>query len=214
MEYLYCALMGYIVGCFNPSYIIARFNGVNIKKSGSGNAGASNVVILFGKALGIVCALIDIFKAFFVIILAQNLFPEFTQAFAVTGAFCIIGHIFPFYMKFRGGKGLACLGGMILAYDWRFFLGILGCEILLVLLVDYICFVPMSGSVAFAVWYGIFTKDMIGAFVLMLTAVVIILKHIENIKRIFEGREAHFSYLWKKEEKERMKKHIKTEPRR
>ena len=58
MEYLYCILMGYLVGSISPSYIIAKINGVNIKKSGSGNAGASNVLILFGKALGFICALL------------------------------------------------------------------------------------------------------------------------------------------------------------
>lgn len=209
MEYLYSALMGYFVGCFNPSYIVARCNGVNIKKSGSGNAGASNVVILFGKALGVICALADIFKAFFVILLARHFFPGFTQALAVSGSFCIIGHIFPFYMKFKGGKGLACLGGMILAFDWRIFLIMLGCEIMFVLIVDYICFVPMSASVIFTVIYGMITKDWVGTVVLSAVALVILCKHFENIKRIFEGREAHFSFLWKKEEKERMKNHIK-----
>ena len=209
MEYLYCILMGYLVGSISPSYIIAKINGVNIKKSGSGNAGASNVLILFGKALGFICALLDIFKAFFIIMLAEYLFPQIDSVLAVTGTACILGHIFPFYMKFRGGKGLACLGGMILIFDWRVFLGILFGEIILVLIVDYICFVPMSASVVFAVIYGAMTKDYIGMAVLFVGAAVIIFKHFENIRRIREGREAHFSYLWKKEEKERMRKHIK-----
>ena len=67
MEYLYCVLIGYFVGCFNPSYILGRIKGVDVKKKGSGNAGASNALMLFGKLMGVICALIDIFKTFFAI---------------------------------------------------------------------------------------------------------------------------------------------------
>ena len=208
MQILYCSLVGYIVGCFNPSYILGKLKGVDVKKKGSGNAGASNALILFGKFMGVICALIDIFKAYFVILLTKRLFPDFDLSLAVTGSACILGHIFPFYMKFRGGKGLACLGGLVLAFDWRVFVGLLGLELIFVLIVDYICFVPMSASVIFAVTYGSMTRDMIGTLILLGVSAVIILKHVENIKRIKNGTEAHFSFLWKKEEKERIQKNI------
>ncbi len=208
MEYLCCTLIGYFIGAVNPSYFIAKSKGVDIKKHGSGNAGASNVLILFGKVKGVICALIDIFKAYFAVLLTKYLFPEFFLATALTGSACILGHMFPFYMKFRGGKGLACLGGTILAFGWRVFVGLLSAELILVLIVDYICFVPMTASVVFAVTYGLMTGDVAGSLILMCVAFIIIVKHFENIKRIRNGTEAHFSYLWKKEEKERIQKNI------
>ncbi len=208
MEYIYCTLIGYFIGSFNPSYLLGRSKGIDIKKKGSGNAGASNAVILFGKVSGVICALLDIFKAFLAIKLAEMLFPDFTLTFVLTGSSCILGHIFPFYMKFRGGKGLACLGGMILAYDWFIFIILLTSELVMVLIVDYICFVPMSASLVFAAIYGIMTKDIVGTVILLLVSLIIICKHFENLRRIKNGTEARFSFLWKKEERERVKRNI------
>lgn len=211
MGYLYSTIIGYFIGCINPSYIIGKIKGVDIKKSGSGNAGASNVIILFGKVRGIICALIDIFKAYLVILLTRNLFPGLVCGLAVTGSACMLGHMFPFYMGFRGGKGLACLGGTVLAFDWRVFLILLAAELIFVLIVDYICFVPMTASVAFSVIYGVMTRDIIGAVILFAVAVIINIKHIENLRRIRDGLEAHFSFLWNKKEKQRIMEKIKKQ---
>ena len=113
MKYVLCILIGYLMGSINPSYIIARLRGFDIREKGSQNAGASNALILFGKVIGIGCALFDIAKAAFAIWLCETLFPEFAYSYAVTGVACIVGHSFPFYMKFKGGKGLACLGAYL-----------------------------------------------------------------------------------------------------
>ena len=195
MEYLWCALIGYLVGTVNPSYLLGRIKGTDIREQGSGNAGGSNALIVFGKIAGVLCSLFDIAKAFAAVLLARQLFPGFPQALAVTGCAVILGHIFPFYMKFRGGKGLACLGGVILAYDWRLFLIMLAAEIVLTLVTDYICFVAPTASAAFAVIYALQTKDFVGAAVLAVAAAVIFVKHLRNFKRIREGTEIRFSYL-------------------
>ena len=151
MSSFLCILIGYGVGMINPSYLIARARGFDIRKSGSGNAGASNAVITMGKGVGIFSALFDIFKAFFVTVCAGALFPETICARELAGCACILGHIFPAVMGFRGGKGLACLGGLILALDWRLFLILLAGEMLLAFAVDYICVVPMTAAVIFPV---------------------------------------------------------------
>ena len=163
MDFLYCILIGYFIGTVNPSYIIAKIHGFDIREKGSRNAGASNAVILLGKTIGILCALFDIAKTFFAIWLSQKLMPDFALAFSVTAVACSLGHIFPFYMKFKGGKGLACLGGMILAFDWRVFLIMLAIEIVVVLVSDYLCIVPLTASVVFPIVYGIMEKNLWGA---------------------------------------------------
>ena len=196
MEYLACPLLGYFVGTLNPSYLLGRIRGMDIRKKGSGNAGASNALILFGKLAGVLCALFDIAKAFFAIRIVQRLFPTFVPALALCGAGCVLGHIFPFYMKFRGGKGLACLGGMLLAYDWRLFLAVLAAEIVVVLVTDYICFVATTASLAFLAVYAIRTRDLAGAAALALAAAAIWWRHFENFRRIRAGKEMRFSYLW------------------
>jgi glycerol-3-phosphate acyltransferase PlsY len=199
MPYLWCALMGYLTGTLNPAYLTAWLKGVDIKKRGSGNAGASNALILFGKAVGVLCALFDIAKAALIVRLAMHLFPENPHAFALTAAACILGHIFPFYMKFRGGKGLACLGGAILAYHPLVFAVMLTLEIVIVLVTKYICFVPMTASVLFTILYGVLERDPVGIAILISVCVVIFCKHMVNLRRIRAGSELRISYLWNRD---------------
>lgn len=209
MEYLLCALIGYLIGTINPSYWIAKKKGFDIRTKGSGNAGASNALLLFGKLLGVICAVLDIAKAYLAIALAEALFADFRYAFAVTGVACIIGHIFPFYMKFKGGKGLACLGGVVLYFNWKVFLIMLVVAVVIALITDYICFVPLSASAVFPLVYGVMERSVWGALMLMIAAAVMIVKHIENLQRIRNGTEMHLSYLWKPEaEMERLKSKI------
>lgn len=209
MEYVHCAVMGYLIGTINPSYIIAKIKGFDIRKKGSGNAGASNALILFGKIMGIICALLDIAKAYLSILLMTSIYPDFKYAFAVTAVGCVLGHIFPFYMGFKGGKGLACLGGMILFFDWRVFLIMLTLAVILALVTDYICFVPLAASTVFPFVYGGMAKNIGGAAILLIVTAVIAMKHIENLRRIANGTEMHLSYIWKpKKEMERMKQNL------
>ena len=199
MKYVLCILIGYLIGAINPSYIIAKIRGFDIREKGSGNAGASNALIIFGKVVGVVCALFDIAKATFAIWLCGKLFPELTYSFAVTGVACILGHVFPFYMKFRGGKGFACLGGMILAFDWWVFLILLAAEIVVAIVTDYICFVPLTASALFPIVYGIMCRDVWGALIIALIFPLMLYKHKENLRRIKQKTEMPFSFLWNKE---------------
>ena len=184
------------MGTINPSYIIAKINGFDIRKRGSHNAGASNAVILLGKTVGFTCAIFDIVKPCVAIAVMKHVFPDFKLAFALTGCACILGHILPFYRGFKGGKGLACLGGVILTFDWRVFLVMLLCEVVVAFVTNYICFVPMTAAVAWPFVYGFITKDILGTICFAVVGMVILIKHVENIKRIAGGREMHFSYLW------------------
>lgn len=200
MNVIGCILLGYLVGGINPAYLVGKRKGFDIRHRGSGNAGASNALIVMGKKAAIFSALFDIFKAFLVASFAAQLFRKMVYSKILAGVACIIGHIFPVFMNFRGGKGLACFGGVILAYNWRLFVVMLLAELLLVLLVDYICIVPITASLAFSFIYAVHTEDNVGTLLLLGCAAVIFFKHVENIRRIRNGTEAHFSFLWKREE--------------
>ena len=200
MKILICLIIGYLIGGINPSYIIARIKGFDIRKRGSGNAGASNALITMGKAIGIISALFDIAKAYFSVKIASLLFPEVHLAGTVCGSACIIGHIFPLLMGFKGGKGLACLGGIILAYDLRLFLVFLFVEIILALIVDYICIVPITASIIYPVLYGVMEMSVIAGMIVAVPCVIMLIKHKENMRRISMGTEAHLSFLWRRDE--------------
>ncbi len=209
LSVILCVLFGYAVGTINPSYLIGRLRGFDIRKSGSGNAGASNAVITMGKKVGIFSAFFDIAKATAVFYLARVIFRDLPLASEIAAVSAVFGHIFPFYMKFRGGKGLACLGGLFLAVDWRLFLIALAVEILLVLWVNYICIVPITASVALpflywglgdsgAGWLRHAANGWQGALILGAATLGILSRHVENIRRIKEGTEMHFSFLFSK----------------
>ena len=206
---LACGVIGYLVGTINPSYFIAKIKGFDIRGRGSGNAGGSNALITMGNKIGAICMILDILKSYLVVTAIMYFLPGNKHAAIVAGVMCIIGHMFPFYMGFKGGKGFACLGGLILAYSSKLFVIMLAAVFILVLVTDYICVGPMAASVAFAIIYGIYEKDVMGFAILMVGAGLIIYKHIENIKRIREGREVHFSFLWRKdEETQRVQKNM------
>lgn len=206
MRYGLFFLISYLVGAVNPSYLLARMRGIDIRRRGSGNAGASNALLLFGKLRGGLCALFDILKAFTVTLAAKLAFPGDTLLFAVAASACILGHIFPFYMKFRGGKGLACLVGIFLAFDLRVFGILLVCEMVAALVTNYICVIPMTAAVALPLIYGVMTRDGAAALLLGLVGAVVLWRHFENVRRILQGRELRLSYLWNKEaETARMK---------
>lgn len=205
MSVVYSSLIGYVLGCINPSYLIARFKGIDIRERGSKNAGASNAVIVLGKFIGIFAAVFDIMKAFFAYRLSEKLFPGCDYAGILSGCFCILGHIFPAVMGFRGGKGLAALGGVVLAYNVKLFFVLLLCEMLVLLITGYICFVPVTASFAFAVCYAFSERNVWMSVLLFALSAVILLKHTVNFKRIKNGTEMRISYLWKKdEEKDRI----------
>lgn len=200
MQIIFCALLGYLFGNINPAFILAKFKGFDIRKRGSGNAGASNTVITIGKKAGLLVALFDIFKAFAASLLAAYLFPQIKYAKILSGSCCILGHIFPVLMKFHGGKGLASLGGTILAFNPWIFASLLAFEIILGFSIDYVCVVPVTGSLIFTLIYSLITGDPVGTLIISIISIVILFKHIENFKRIQNGTEAHISFLWKKEQ--------------
>ena len=191
--------VGYLIGCISLSYFIAKLKGFDIRKHGSGNAGASNVILTVGKKAGAFVAIFDIFKAYFAIRLMQGMFGDIFLIGAITGVAAIIGHIFPFYMGFKGGKGFASLGGTILALDYRMFFVFLIFAIFVVFISNYVCFGPTSVSALFPIAYGYFYRDMGGiyaALILLIATVAIFYRHLENFKRIKEGNELKFSFLW------------------
>lgn len=209
MSVFLCALMGYLVGCINPAYLMAKAKGFDIRQRGSGNAGASNAVITLGKKAGAASAVFDVFKAYIVAKTAGLIFPGVALANELAAASCILGHIYPLPMGFRGGKGLACLGGTILAFNSHLFLILLMVELLLAFVVNYICIVPITASIIFPMLYLFFTGSLGGTLLFSLVSAVMLMKHIENLHRIRKGTEARFSFLWNKEEEiERLQNHM------
>ncbi len=193
---LAAAGLGYAIGNINPAYVMGLRRGYDIRKKGSRNAGATNLMILEGKKAGAFVMCFDISKAAVSVGLARKLFAHSNLAGEAAGAACILGHMYPALMHFRGGKGLACLGGVILAFGVNDFLATLFLESLLLMATRYLCLVPITGAVFYPVYHGIECGDRRAAAILGLVTLPMLSKHIENLKRIKEGRELRLDFLW------------------
>ena len=189
MGYFLAALMGYLMGCSNLAYYLSRAASRDIRKDGSGNLGASNATILFGWKAGISVALHDIGKALLAALLAKWLFPELEYAGAAAGVAAVLGHIFPFYLKFRGGKGTASFFGLVIALNWK--LALAGAVILLLatLITDYIVIGTFSVITTVPVYVGFFAHNLILAAIICIASATIFWKHRENISRMIRREE-------------------------
>lgn len=196
---LACVAAGYFTGCINPAFIIGRIKGYDVRSSGSKNAGASNTVIMAGKLAGVLVALLDIFKAALSWRLCQALFPQFALAGILGGVACILGHMFPVFLHFCGGKGLACIGGVVLAYDPATFLIMLAITCVIGFATNYIAIATVSIAAIWPVYYGVTTGFWAGAAVLAVPFVPILLRHVTNFRRIRAGEELRLNFLWKKD---------------
>ncbi len=188
MQYHLIVLLGYLIGCSNMAVYLAALRGVDLRAGGSGNPGASNAMILMGWRAGILVGLHDIGKAAAAVLLCEWLFPALPLAGAAAGAACVLGHMFPFYLKFRGGKGFASYLGMALALNWRAALVILLAVIVITLVTDYIVLGTMATVVSFPL-YSALTGSYLAALLLSAVSLVIIYKHRMNLVRICRGTE-------------------------
>ena len=189
MAYLIATALGYLLGCSNLAYWLAKWNHVDFRKGGSGNLGASNTTILLGWKAGIAVAVHDIGKAVLAVVLARLLFPEQEYAAAAAGVSSVLGHVFPFYLKFRGGKGLASFFGTILALNWKVGLAIAVLLVLITLITDFISLGTLTVSVAAPVGIFLTTGTILLPLILAVASAVLIFKHIENIHRLLNKTE-------------------------
>ena len=121
-----CLLIGYVCGLFQTAYIYGRINGIDIREHGSGNSGTTNALRVLGKKAGLIVFAGDILKilaAGFLVTVLFNQGDFFGDRAALyklyAGLGAVLGHNFPFYLNFKGGKGIAVTSGLILMMDWR-----------------------------------------------------------------------------------------------
>lgn len=189
MAYILSILLGYLIGCSSMAYYIGKWKHKDIRTAGSGNLGASNTAVLFGLSTGVLVAVHDIAKAAVAVLVAGWLFPEAAYAGAAAGVACVVGHIFPVFLQFRGGKGMASYFGMTLALNWKFALVLALILIAITVVTDFISLAAISQVIIVPVYLIVTTGDLLLAGILCIASVVMLMKHRENIVRIARGQE-------------------------
>lgn len=212
MERLGCIIIGYVLGMFQTAFIYGKLHGIDIREHGSGNAGTTNTLRVLGTRAGLIVLAGDIIKCILAIVICGAIFgrthPEelyLLRLYAAAGA--ILGHNFPFYLKFRGGKGIAATAGLILSFHPAF----LPMGVIIFFGTFFLTHYVSLGSLL--VYAGLMTEMIIagqaGLFgasqrvlneMYMITALLTVLayyKHRENIVRLVKGQERK-TYLTKK----------------
>ena len=189
MEYGIVILAAYLLGCSNMAYYIAKLKKADIQAAGSGNLGASNATVLLGWRAGVLTAVHDIGKALLAVLAAQWLFRDQPFVGAVAGVACVMGHIFPFWLKFKGGKGFASYIGMTIALNWKLALVVMALVLIVTVVTDYIVAGTMTTIISVPIALGFLTQSVMLPLILLVATGVMIFKHRDNFLRIRNGTE-------------------------
>ncbi len=211
-----CLVGGYCFGLIQTSYIYGKLHGIDIRQHGSGNAGTTNALRVLGKKAGIVVFLGDLIKSVAACtlthIIMNILGVDNVYLYVIyAAAGVVLGHNFPFYMQFKGGKGIAATSGIAIGLlDWRIALVELVLFVLCVAITKYVSVGSICLVIGLLVSYTIFvytgsfnfvsdSKKLESCIVLALIAILGIIRHSANIKRLINGTENKLS-LGKKSE--------------
>ena len=212
MERIACLIIGHVFGLFQSAFIYGKLHGIDIREHGSGNAGTTNTLRVLGTKAGLIVLAGDIIKCILAIVLCGMLFgrsnPDeiyLLKLYAAAGA--ILGHNFPFYLHFKGGKGIAATAGLILAFHPYFIVvGVIlffGAFLIThyVSLGSLLVYAGLMIQMVVCGQMGLFsTSQAILNEMYVITALLTILayyKHRENIARLLKGEERK-TYLTKK----------------
>jgi glycerol-3-phosphate acyltransferase PlsY len=193
MDEMVLAIVAYLLGAVPFGLLVAKSQGVDIREKGSGNIGATNVFRVVGKGWGIFTFVLDALKGFvpaYLFPILGNVDPEFGVLF---GFSAIIGHSFPVYLKFRGGKGVATSAGMLLGVA-PLAVGVgFVCWVLCMLLSRYVSLSSIVAAIAVAITIWIQgDKPLLVKVALTALAVLVVWLHRANIKRLLNGTESRF----------------------
>jgi len=205
------AFLGYFLGCPNPAWLISRLKGVDLRARGTKNLGTANTFITLGPVWGIFVFLFDTGKAALAVALCRSLYPETELAGLTAGAAAVFGHVFPVWLRFHGGRGLASYLGMIFATDWRVGLIFLAGIAVVTVITDYLIVASTLTVIAFPVWTG-FAYRGAGAVGIVLTASLLyLILHRANWIRLIHGREMNFRSGGKRIRADKRQKKVSSE---
>lgn len=191
LKYISVLLLSYLLGSVSFSILMSKlFLGGDVRKKGSGNAGATNMARVYGMKAGVFTLLGDMLKAVISMVVGWILLGD--NGIAVGGLACLIGHCFPVLHGFHGGKGVSVGAAIALAVDWRVFLVVVAAFLLAALLSRKVSLGSVCGSVAITVAALIFHVSTPRLILSIIGMIIVIFQHRENLSRLIKGTEPDF----------------------
>ena len=189
MQTLLSLVMGYFIGSLNPARFVAKRHHVDLKEEGTGNLGATNTALVLGRKAGYFVLFFDMFKSFFSYKLARLLFPHLVAAGVIACIGVILGHAFPIFHGFQGGKSLASFGGLVLAHDPLQFAILLTLGIIMALILNYGVYLAVTATALFP-FLSYLRSGSLHVFLTTATASGIVLAlHFGNLRRAITGED-------------------------
>ena len=202
-----CMIVGYLFGCIQTGYIVGRVNKIDIRDYGSGNSGTTNTLRTLGKTAAIITFLGDAAKGLVAVNLARYvIMPAFgvegeAYLWLLTGFAVVLGHNFPFYLGFKGGKGIATSLGVLLMINWQIGLICLVFALILMAITRMVSVGSIAAAILFPVLVVFIGQNYIvpvnncSFFIFsIILAIFVLFNHRENLKRIFTGKENKISF--------------------
>ncbi len=195
-----CAVFGYAAGSVNSSVIIGRLHGMDIREKGSKNAGLTNTHRVLGSKAALAVLAGDILKGVVSVLFglfmgglaSENANTEVYAAFA--GAFAVIGHNWPVYFNFKGGKGILTSAAVVFMLDWRIGLIVLGIFIIVTALFKFVSLGSMTGALCVPVFAIVFSHSTAFVLIMLFLALLAVYRHKANIYRLIQGNENKLSF--------------------
>ncbi len=208
MERIICLIAGYLCGLLQSGYFYGKTQKIDIRKYGSGNSGTTNALRVMGPKAGAVVFFGDFLKSFLPCLAIRLVFqnqPEMIYLLILyTGFGVILGHNYPFYLQFKGGKGIAATAGLIMATDLRMTLLCLISFILIVLITRYVSLGSLVVATIFLIWMCVFAsvgayglnQDLLPEFYIVAALISgqAFWRHRANIGRLIHGKENKISF--------------------
>lgn len=200
-KYALIAVIAYLLGSISVAVLLTReAMGSDVRKQGSGNAGATNVARVFGMKAGIATLLGDMVKAALSGLAGWLISGE--TGLAVACLACLVGHCWPVYFGFKGGKGVSVAGCIALLLDWRFFLALVAWFAIMAILSRRVSFASCTSAVVYPLLYWHFNRGMsVQLAVCIIIALIVLILHRGNISRLIHGTEPVFRAKSSKESK-------------
>ena len=195
-------ILSYLIGSINFSIIICRIKtGKDIRNFGSGNAGATNTLRTLGKGAGISVLILDVLKTVAAALISISIYKgDKSVAIYMSAIGTVLGHNYPVWFGFKGGKGIAVSAAAVFLADWKIGLSITAFSLLVMAVSKYVSLGSISGAALLIILALIFKRnDEMFIFFSIAIGILAIYRHKENIKRLLEGKENKLSLSKKKE---------------